>query len=167
MIMSTSRAAIGSTAHSVSLLFFAHDHADGRHETGPISLDAFEDWEHSITAELSAALEDICSAPSYQPNNAIVQVEFGLDRQGRPTDFSVLPGDGNWGARSASTEALKRLEGVANVPVNDPLERRFIANIVFFADPTERVRLTSELKRRHSRYLTMRQAQDRPFMLGS
>ncbi|WP_298471234.1 hypothetical protein [uncultured Erythrobacter sp.] len=97
---------------------------------------AMEEWQAATTARINRSLKNAPIPNNSRPNDAVVQVTFTLGADGKAEDIEVLRGNGNWAARKSATYAVRRLNDLDTVPVNNADGAQFLANI-FFASSME------------------------------
>lgn len=91
-----------------------------------------QQWQADTSQDLTRALERGGRQYTVQrANNSIVQIAFSVGEDGRPDDVEVLEGDGNWAARRVAKRAVNRLDNLDRVPVANPGNVQFLANIIF------------------------------------
>lgn len=106
---------------------------------------AMAKWQDTATNQLNRMLARAPMARSYAPNETIVQVTFSIDADGDPQDITVLDGDANWGARQTALYAIKRLSSLSQVPVRNPQNAKFLANLIFAQDAATHRQLAAKL----------------------
>jgi hypothetical protein len=106
----------------------AADHSDIVVQPSP----ALDQWQADTSQDLTRALQRRGTQYSRQPaNNAIVQVTFAIGENGKPSEVEVYDGDGNWAANRIARRAVRTLQDLDQVPVSNPQNVQFLANIIF------------------------------------
>ncbi len=108
---------------------------------------AMEQWQAETTKDINRALAREPLAQKVHPNNSIVEVAFTMGEDGRADNVVVLKGNGNWAARRAAKYAVQRLDSLDQVPVSNPDNARFLAQIVFADDKQTHRQLTAQLRK--------------------
>ena len=106
---------------------------------------AMATWQQDTTRQLNRMLSRASVARTGTPNDTIVQIEFALGPDGKPTDITVLDGDANWSARRTAIYAVKRLGDLSDVPVTNPQNAKFLANLIFADSIDSHDRLAAKL----------------------
>lgn len=127
---------------------------------------AMQQWQAETTKDLNRALLRDPVTRKVRPNNAIVEVAFALGADGKAEDIRLLKGNGNWAAKRAAKNAVRRLDTLADVPVLDPEGTPFIASIIFADNREIHQELSAKLaKSRKMRFASI-DKEDRPILLG-
>ncbi|GMN03514.1 hypothetical protein [Erythrobacter sp. MTPC3] len=92
---------------------------------------AMEKWQKATARQLNRVLERTGHTYRGRPDNAIVQVTFTLGPDGRAKDLQFYNDEGNQYARHVAVRAVRRLRDLNQVPVSDPQDIEFLANIIF------------------------------------
>lgn len=92
---------------------------------------AMEQWQQGVTSELNRALVGGGVRHRGEPNNAIVQVTFSLGDDGKPDNVQLYNTEGNFVAERMAVRAVRRLNSIDEVPVQNPQDTQFLANIIF------------------------------------
>lgn len=124
-----------------------------------------EEWTSQTTAELNRALSQGLNARQ-EPNNAIVQVTFTLDENGRAEELEFLKGDGNRQARDITRRAIRRLKNLDRVPVANVEDATFLANIIFASNERVHTELASRLEKMETARLASKQRDATYIALG-
>lgn len=112
------------------------------------SVTAMEQWQSKTTTELNRAL--MREPPGATTENAIVQITFTLDEEGKAENLQFYNRDGSWLERNMAKRAISRLETLAEVPVANPGEAQFLASIIFANDARNYARLQRRLEKLES-----------------
>lgn len=92
-----------------------------------------QQWQQKASARLDRALRNV-STMNNDTSNAIVQIAFTSGPDGRAANPQVVYNDGSWMERRIATQAVSRLGDLDKVPVAQPGEAKFLANIIFAED---------------------------------
>ncbi|MBD2842947.1 hypothetical protein [Erythrobacter rubeus] len=112
-----------------------------------LSASAMEQWQEDTTKDLNRALAREPITRKVQPNNAIVEVAFTMGADGTAENIEVLRGRGNWAARRVARHAVAKLDTLAEVPVANAENIKFLARIVFADNIEIKEQLYAEMKR--------------------
>lgn len=126
---------------------------------------AMQQWQAETTADINRALARDPMSRKVRPNNAIVEVAFTLGANGEAENIRVLDGTGNWSARRAAKIAVRSLDTLDEVPVSNPAEQKFLAQIVFADDKQTHTKLMAKLNQSRSERLAS--ADNDYILLGS
>lgn len=107
---------------------------------------AMQQWQAETTQDLNQALRGGGVRYRGEPNNAIVQITFDLGEDGKAENVQLHNGEGNYFARKIAIRAVKRLDGLDKVPVSDPQDAQFLANIIFANSKDQMARLEERLE---------------------
>ena len=88
-------------------------------------------WKSDVSRQLDRSLERFSRNGATAADAGIVQIAFKLDDEGRPAKLKVRSNSADWRAERMAMRAVKKLNRLADAPVSDALERRFLANIIF------------------------------------
>lgn len=124
-----------------------------------------EEWTSQTSAELNRALSQRLNARE-EPNNAIVQVTFTVDGDGRAGELEFLKGNGNRQARDITRRAIRRLKNLDQVPVANVEDAHFLANIIFASNERVHTELASRLEKMETARLASRQREATYIALG-
>ncbi len=127
---------------------------------------AMEEWQAETTKDLNRALARVPLARKVLPNNAVVQVAFTLGEDGKPDNIEVLRGTGNWAARKTAELAVRHLDNIASVPVANPQDANFIANVIFASTPRKRDELAAALWESEARRIAASDPDRNTIVLG-
>lgn len=105
-----------------------------------------DEWTSQTSAELNRALSRGINARG-QPDNAIVQVTFTLDDNGKAENLEFLSREGNLFNRDMARRAIRRLKNLDQVPVEDVQSAQFLANIIFANNERVHTDLSSRLEK--------------------
>lgn len=130
------------------------------------SKSAMVTWQQDTTRQLNRMLARTPVAHTAAPNDTIVQIEFTLGEDGRPTDITLLDGDANWSARQTAIYAVRRLGDLSDVPVTNPQGTRFLANLIFADNAETRDQLAAKLDRSERTRLAAADGEEEPILLG-
>ena len=106
---------------------------------------AMDQWQEETTHDLNRALSKGGVRFRGEPNSAIVQITFSLGEDGKADDVRLYNDDGNWFAKRIALRAVKRLDNLDEVPVDNPQDVQFLANIIFANDERTQERLSRRL----------------------
>ncbi len=109
------------------------------------SASEMERWQSNATRRLNRALDRDPTARSATPSPGIVQVAFTLDADGRPANVELLGNSSDRVAARSAKLAVRRMGDLSDVPVTNPDEVRFLANVIFANDRAERRELAERL----------------------
>lgn len=104
-------------------------------------------WQENASADLDRAI--LRGATRYTTqgvNNSIVQVTFRAGPDGKPAGIEVYESDGNFAAKSLAKRAVSRLSNLDEVPVANPGNAQFLANIIFAENERVADRLEQRLR---------------------
>ena len=108
---------------------------------------ALEEWKAEITSDLDKSLRHpSLNRRGMLPRESIVQVAFTLDAEGDADDVRIYSTDGNSAANHIAVRAVKRLRNLDEVPVTNPQETKFLANIIFANSERSFERLSERLQ---------------------
>ncbi|WFL78380.1 TonB family protein [Altererythrobacter arenosus] len=116
---------------------------------------AMESWTESVQQTLDRRLIDSVWAARVEPVSGIVQLRFQLDEQGRATDLEVYRSTGHRRTDTVAARAVRHLRNLDEVPVSNPHQRTFQANIIFAQNPEEFAALEQELARSEASRLAL------------
>ena len=125
---------------------------------------AMQQWQQRTTAELNRAL--MREPPGATTENAIVQITFTLGEDGKATDQQFYNRDGSFLERSMAKRAIKSLDNLAEVPVADRSQTRFLASIIFANDPRSHSKLQARLRKMEQARLASRDGRHQYLALG-
>jgi len=108
---------------------------------------AMKEWQVATTKKINRSLARAPIPNNSRPNNSIVQIRFNISADGKPENVELLQGNGNWAARSSARYAVRRLSGLDQVPVNNPQNAQFLANIIFASGLDSHEELKAKLKK--------------------
>ncbi|MFL0354910.1 energy transducer TonB [Erythrobacter sp. GH1-10] len=111
---------------------------------------AMDKWQAETTQDLSRYLRGGPVSSRARPNNAIVQVSFSVDEEGKPENVALFQSGGNWAANHMALRAVRRLKNLSEVPVSNPREVEFLANIIFADTDDHYERLSARLEQSES-----------------
>ena len=111
------------------------------------SQSAMEKWQAETTRDLNRYLRARPTTSFSQPGNAIVQVSFSIGDDGAADDIALYKSSGNPAANGMAKRAIGRLTNLHTVPVGNPKEARFLANIVFADSERSYDRLVDKLEK--------------------
>ena len=77
--------------------------------------------------------------------NAIVQISFTLDEDGKAENLQFYNRDGTNLERGVAKRAIERLTHLGDVPVDHPRDARFLASIIFANDALSYSKLRGRL----------------------
>ncbi|MEM1195559.1 MAG: hypothetical protein AAGH57_05600 [Pseudomonadota bacterium] len=123
-------------------------------------------WKLEVSRQLDRALKRSNSRSSLAPESGVVQIAFVLDENGRADDLTLLSNSADWSAARTAKRALKRVRNLADAPVANAQEVRFLANIIFADNPVERDQLKRDLARSERTRLASGEAQSDFVVLG-
>lgn len=107
---------------------------------------AMAQWQAETTKDLNRYLRGRPSTSLARPNNAIVQVSFSVGEDGKADNVRLYKSDGNSAANNMAKRAVGRLTNLDAVPVTNPQEAKFLANIVFADNESIHDRLLERLE---------------------
>ncbi|QUL37033.1 hypothetical protein [Erythrobacter sp. JK5] len=146
--------ALPAAAFALAVSFAAPAAAGKSQDIVVTSHAAMQEWQQETTRDLNHALTRAPVARTVRPNDAVVQITFTLGEDGKAENLEVLDGKGNWAARKAAIYAVKRLDGLGDVPVYNPESAQFLANIIFASNREIHDQLaakaTSEMRERYA-----------------
>lgn len=106
---------------------------------------AMVQWQEDTTTDLNRALSHGGVRYRGEPNNAIVQITFSLGDDGKADNVRLHNDEGNYFARRIAVRAVKRLRDLDQVPVANPQDAKFLANIIFANSDNDLGRLEERL----------------------
>lgn len=104
---------------------------------------AMRQWQKQTTAELDRAL--MIEPMGATTENAIVQIAFTLDEDGKADNLQFYNRDGTNLERGVAKRAIQSLDHLGDVPVDHPREARFLASIIFANDAASYRKLRTRL----------------------
>jgi hypothetical protein len=107
------------------------------------SSNAMRQWQKQTTAELDRAL--MIEPMGATTENAIVQISFTLDEDGKAENLQFYNQDGTNLERGVAKRAIERLAHLGDVPVDHPRDARFLASIIFANDALSYSKLRGRL----------------------
>ncbi len=130
------------------------------------SMAKMKEWQAETTKDINRSLRAAPMPSSSRPNNAVVQIAFTLGADGKPDNLEVLDGNGNWAARRAASYAVRRLNDLDQVPVSNPQNAQFLANIFFASTAQDHRELKAQLKKSEAKRLAAAQGEEEYILLG-
>lgn len=131
-----------------------------------VSSAAMKEWQAETTKDLNRALGRVSVPVSTRPNSAIVQVAFTLGADGKAENVELLDGQGNWAARRIAVNAVKRLNDLDTVPVRNPEDAQFLANIIFASTHERHKELAAKLWKSERARIAAAGGNDTTILLG-
>ena len=110
---------------------------------------AMAQWQADTTRDLNRALAAGGVRYRGSPNDSIVQITFTLGEDGKADNVELYKDyndSANWLARKMAVRAVKRLDGLDQVPVSNPQDARFLANIIFASNERVHEKLEERLE---------------------
>ena len=136
MLTRTEFAALAMSAAGACMMCLTPVTASARNQPGDIVVSpagTMEQWQQQTTTRLDRAL-----ARAYSSNgntgNVIVQIAFTRGPDGRPANPRFVNSEGSWLERSMARQAVMSLSNLDSVPVTQPGEPTFLANLIFADD---------------------------------
>ena len=123
-------------------------------------------WKKQVSRRLDQALLRTEQRQSGAPDSGIVQVTFELGANGRADNVSVYSNSADRTAARIAKQAIKRLPNLADAPVTNVREARFLANIIFADDQLEHSQLAEALAQSERARLASGADQDDVIVLG-
>ncbi|MDJ0642941.1 MAG: hypothetical protein QNJ15_08995 [Erythrobacter sp.] len=130
------------------------------------SMAKMKEWQAETTKDINRSLRSAPIPNSSRPNKAVVQIAFTLGADGKPDNIEVLDGRGNWAARRAASYAVRRLNDLDQVPVTNPADAQFLANIFFAGTAEDYKELKAQLKKSEARRLAAADGEEEYILLG-
>lgn len=130
------------------------------------SMAKMKEWQAETTKDINRSLRAAPIPNSSRPNKAVVQIAFTLGEDGKADNIRVLDGQGNWAARRAASYAVRRLNDLDQVPVNNPSNAQFLANIFFASTPQDHKELRAQLKKSEAQRLAAAEGEEDYILLG-
>lgn len=125
---------------------------------------ATQKWQQRTTAQLNRAL--VREPMGATTENAIVQITFTLGEDGKAANPQFYNREGSSLERSMAKRAIMSLDTLADVPVADPSEVRFLANIIFANDARSHAKLQARLRKMEQKRLASRDGRQQYLALG-
>jgi len=127
---------------------------------------ALEEWQAATTKDINRSLKHARIPRNAFPNNAVVQVTFTLGADGKPENVAFLRGSGNWVARKVAMYAVRRLDDLDKVPVTNPQNAQFLANIFFASDKATHKQLAAQLEKAERTRIAAAGGEEEYILLG-
>lgn len=128
------------------------------------SVSAMQQWQQRTTAELNQAL--MREPLGATTENAIIQITFTLGEDGKATEPRFYNRDGSSLERSMAKRAIMSLENLADVPLVDRENARFLASIIFANDPRNYTKLQARLRKMEQARIASRDGRRQYLALG-
>ncbi|MCL9983422.1 MAG: hypothetical protein NBV60_09725 [Erythrobacter sp.] len=125
---------------------------------------AMQQWQQRTTAELNRAL--MREPPGATTENAIIQITFTLGEDGKAANPQFFNRDGSFLERSMAKRAIMSLDNLAEVPVADREDARFLASIIFANDPRSYTKLQARLRKMEQARIASRDDRRQYLALG-
>lgn len=125
---------------------------------------AMQQWQQRTTAELNRAL--MREPPGATTENAIIQITFTLGEDGKAANPQFYNRDGSFLERSMAKRAIMSLDHLADVPVADREDARFLASIIFANDPRSYTKLQRRLRKMEQARIASRDDRRQYLALG-
>lgn len=123
-------------------------------------------WKKDVSRQLDRALKRTPGRASLAPSSGVVQIAFELDSDGRADNLKIRSNSANWSAARTAMRAVKRVRNLADAPVANVQEARFLANIIFADDLAERENLARALAKTERTRIASGEAEDDVVVLG-
>ena len=123
-------------------------------------------WKGSVSKTLDSALQRAPGRVSTIPDSGIVQITFRLGDDGRAEDLRVYSNSADWSAARMAKYAVRRIDNLAEAPVSNVDDARFMANIIFADDQVQRAKLARVLAKSEKSRLAAAGAEDDVIVLG-
>ena len=127
---------------------------------------ALEDWQAETTKDINRALQHARIPNNAHPNNSVVQITFTLGADGKAENIEMLNGNGNWAARKSAMYAVRRLNNLDEIPVNNPQNAQFLANIFFASSKDMHKQLAAQLEKSERARVAAAGGTDKYILLG-
>ncbi len=127
---------------------------------------AMTKWQKETTADLNRYLMGAPHQLGTKLKSSIVQVSFTVDERGKADNVEVVGGNGNLAAKRAARYAVRRLGNLDEVPVQQPQNAKFLANIIFADDLVQHKRLIAELERDNNPRFALVRPDETTVLLG-
>lgn len=168
MTKTTNRAtaALGALAAALTMTVIAPAFAGDTSDIVVRSDTAMNNWQQATTADLDRTLAHDRAARRFTPKTSYVEVAFTLGENGRADNVRVVGGTGDWAAKRAARYAVRKLDTLDQVPVNNPGAARFLASIVFANDIDSYREMSAIAAARRTARFAAIAPEDRPILLG-
>lgn len=130
------------------------------------SMPEMKQWQKEVSRQLDNALERAPSRNAIVPDTGVVQVAFKLGEDGRAEKLKTLSNSADWAAERMAIRAVKRLKTLAEAPVYNVQERRFLANIIFAETRAQYDELSRNLAQSERARIASSAAEDDFLVLG-
>ncbi len=127
---------------------------------------ALEEWQAETTKDINRSLRNAPIPNNARPNDSVVQITFTMGANGKPANIETLKGNGNWAARKSAMYAVRRLNDLDAVPVTNPQNAQFLANIFFASSVDVHKQLAVQLKKSERSRLANAEGETEYILLG-
>ncbi len=163
----TKYALLPASAFALALPFSVPASAGDKSEDIVVTSPAkMAEWQSATTKDINRSLKNAPIPTHARPNSSVVQITFTLGENGKPDNIEVLNGNGNWAARKTAAYAVRRLDGLDQVPVTNAQNAQFLANIFFASTPEDYKALKMALKKSEAKRLAAADGEDEYILLG-
>lgn len=138
----TKLAAATALAAACALPLAAPASAGEKSEDIVVSPAAMEEWQADTTQHLNRGLVFNPTSAKFRPENGIVQVSFTLGADGKADNIELYDSSSNRVAERIAMRAVRKLRNLDEVPVSNPQDAKFLANLIF----ADNVKIKSKLK---------------------
>ena len=140
--------------------------ADEKTQIEVTSPSAMKEWKSGVSRQLDRALRRTPERRTLVPDSGIVQIAFEVDDKGRPTNLRVKKNSANWSAARMARRAVKRIRTMAEAPITDVSEARFLARIVFADNRAQRDEMLRDIEKSERTRLASGAERDDLIVLG-
>ena len=129
---------------SLSSPAYAGENSDTILVTSPEKMAA---WKAEANDVLDRALQREPRRRNLLPGSGLVQLTFEMGDNGKPANIDLLSNSGNGASARTARLAVRWLRDLSDLPVANPQDAKFLANIIFADDQREYRELAAELNR--------------------
>ncbi|MEL6877845.1 MAG: hypothetical protein AAGL68_07080 [Pseudomonadota bacterium] len=127
---------------------------------------AMEEWQKDTTRDLNHALSFQPTSNRFRVDNGIVQVSFTLGADGRADNIKLYNSSSNMIGERLAKRAVRKLDTLADVPVKNKQNVKFLANMIFADNEDIKERLMAKLEKAEKTRLAGAKSEGDYILLG-
>ncbi|MEL7445008.1 MAG: hypothetical protein AAGK02_04260 [Pseudomonadota bacterium] len=147
----------------------AGEKASAGQNEGPIVVRSqltMEEWQEQMSRDLDRKLAHAPATRTLSMGSGIVQVSFTMGADGKADNLELYSNSANWLSKRTAMRAVRRLDNLSAVPVDDPQNARFLANIIIASDQETHDKLAAKLAKSERKRLAAADDESEYIALG-